>query len=149
MLRRLPLRALARPRVANRPVRLICCPLSSTPGSFLSPKDFLDSAPLAAAAGGTSSATAVATNNAPVTVTPTATAVNAPAPYQAMRLGVQLSRYATDLTKQAVDGELEKVIGREDEIQQAIQILSRRRKNNPCLIGEPGVGKYCCAPSAG
>ena len=52
-----------------------------------------------------------------------------------------LNQFGTDLTKQAVDGKLDPVIGRKDEIDRVIQILSRRMKNNPCLIGEPGVGK--------
>ena len=52
-----------------------------------------------------------------------------------------LNQYGTDLTKQARDGSLDPVIGRKDEIERFIQILSRRTKNNPCLIGEPGVGK--------
>lgn len=52
-----------------------------------------------------------------------------------------LNQYGTDLTKQALDGKLDPVIGRKEEIQRVIQILSRRMKNNPCLIGEPGVGK--------
>ena len=52
-----------------------------------------------------------------------------------------LNQYGTDLTKQARDGSLDPVIGRKDEIERVIQILSRRTKNNPCLIGEPGVGK--------
>ena len=52
-----------------------------------------------------------------------------------------LNQYGTDLTKQAVDGKLDPVIGRKEEIDRVIQILSRRTKNNPCLIGEPGVGK--------
>lgn len=52
-----------------------------------------------------------------------------------------LNQYGTDLTKQASDGKLDPVIGRKNEIDRVIQILSRRSKNNPCLIGEPGVGK--------
>ena len=52
-----------------------------------------------------------------------------------------LNQFGTDLTKQARDGKLDPVIGRKDEIERVIQILSRRTKNNPCLIGEPGVGK--------
>lgn len=54
---------------------------------------------------------------------------------------VTLEQYARDLTKMAREGKLDPVIGREEEIQRVIQILSRRGKNNPCLIGEPGVGK--------
>ena len=52
-----------------------------------------------------------------------------------------LNQYGSDLTKQAREGKLDPVIGRKEEIQRVIQILSRRTKNNPCLIGEPGVGK--------
>lgn len=52
-----------------------------------------------------------------------------------------LEQYSRDLTSLAKRGELDPVIGREDEISRVIQILSRRTKNNPCLIGEPGVGK--------
>ena len=52
-----------------------------------------------------------------------------------------LEQYSRDLTALARAGRLDPVIGREDEINRAIQILSRRTKNNPCLIGEPGVGK--------
>ena len=52
-----------------------------------------------------------------------------------------LNQYGTDLTRQAREGKLDPVIGRKDEIDRVIQILSRRSKNNPCLIGEPGVGK--------
>ena len=50
-------------------------------------------------------------------------------------------RYGTDLTAQARAGKLDPVLGREEEIRRTIQVLSRRRKNNPVLIGEPGVGK--------
>ena len=52
-----------------------------------------------------------------------------------------LDQYSRDLTALAKAGKLDPVIGREDEIKRVIQILSRRTKNNPCLIGEPGVGK--------
>lgn len=52
-----------------------------------------------------------------------------------------LDSYSRNLTKTAAEGKLDPVIGREQEIQRVIQILSRRTKNNPCLIGEPGVGK--------
>ncbi len=55
--------------------------------------------------------------------------------------GGMLSQFSRDLTAMAEEGSLDPVIGREDEIQRVIQILSRRTKNNPCLIGEPGVGK--------
>jgi ATP-dependent Clp protease ATP-binding subunit ClpB len=52
-----------------------------------------------------------------------------------------LERYGRDLTKMAASGKLDPVIGRDDEIRRVIQVLSRRTKNNPVLIGEPGVGK--------
>ena len=52
-----------------------------------------------------------------------------------------LAQYSRDLTKLAAEGKLDPVIGRQEEISRVIQILSRRTKNNPCLIGEPGVGK--------
>jgi len=52
-----------------------------------------------------------------------------------------LSQYGVDLTNMAREGKIDPVIGREKEIQRIIQILTRRTKNNPCLIGEPGVGK--------
>ena len=60
---------------------------------------------------------------------------------QSKKTNTTLSQYSRDLTSMARDGKLDPVIGREDEIQRVIQILSRRTKNNPCLIGEPGVGK--------
>ena len=56
-----------------------------------------------------------------------------------------LAKYARDLTQAAREGKLDPVIGRDDEIRRAIQILSRRTKNNPVLIGEPGVGKTAVA----
>jgi ATP-dependent Clp protease ATP-binding subunit ClpB len=52
-----------------------------------------------------------------------------------------LEKYGVDLTKKAIDGELDPVIGRDEEIQRAMQILIRKTKNNPILLGEPGVGK--------
>ena len=52
-----------------------------------------------------------------------------------------LERYARDLTEQARRGKLDPVIGRDEEIRRVVQVLSRRTKNNPVLIGEPGVGK--------
>lgn len=56
-----------------------------------------------------------------------------------------LDQYSRDLTQLAKEGKLDPVIGREEEIKRVIQILSRRTKNNPCLIGEPGVGKTAIA----
>ena len=56
-----------------------------------------------------------------------------------------LNQYSRDLTQLAKEGGLDPVIGREEEIQRVIQILSRRSNNNPCLIGEPGVGKTAVA----
>ena len=56
-----------------------------------------------------------------------------------------LENYCISLTQKAADGKLDKIIGRDEEIQRTIQILNRRQKNNPCLIGEPGVGKTAIA----
>ena len=56
-----------------------------------------------------------------------------------------LDQFSRDLTKMAQEGQMDPVIGREQEIRRVIQILSRRGKNNPCLIGEPGVGKTAIA----
>ncbi|WP_075997455.1 ATP-dependent chaperone ClpB [Salaquimonas pukyongi] len=69
----------------------------------------------------------------------TADSANAEAGYDALK------KYARDLTKDAREGKLDPVIGRDDEIRRAIQVLSRRTKNNPVLIGEPGVGKTAIA----
>ena len=56
-----------------------------------------------------------------------------------------LENYCISLTKKAADGKLDNIIGRDEEIARTIQILNRRQKNNPCLIGEPGVGKTAIA----
>ncbi|MCI8329988.1 MAG: ATP-dependent Clp protease ATP-binding subunit [Oscillibacter sp.] len=56
-----------------------------------------------------------------------------------------LENYCISLTQKAKDGKLDPVIGREEEIERVVQILNRRQKNNPCLIGEPGVGKTAIA----
>lgn len=56
-----------------------------------------------------------------------------------------LETYCTNLTRRARNGEIDRIIGREKEIYRVMQILSRRTKNNPCLIGEPGVGKTAIA----
>ena len=56
-----------------------------------------------------------------------------------------LDKYTVDLTKRAEEGKLDPVIGRDDEIRRTIQVLQRRTKNNPVLIGEPGVGKTAIA----
>ncbi|MCB0412663.1 MAG: type VI secretion system ATPase TssH, partial [Bdellovibrionales bacterium] len=56
-----------------------------------------------------------------------------------------LNKYGRDLTKLAEEGKLDPVVGRDDEIRRVIQVLSRRTKNNPVLIGEPGVGKTAIA----
>lgn len=69
----------------------------------------------------------------------TADSENAEEGYEALK------KYARDLTKDARDGKLDPVIGRDEEIRRTIQVLSRRSKNNPVLIGEPGVGKTAIA----
>ena len=56
-----------------------------------------------------------------------------------------LDSYCIDLTRRASEGKLDAMIGREEELERVIQILNRRQKNNPCLIGEPGVGKTAIA----
>ena len=56
-----------------------------------------------------------------------------------------LGNYCIDLTARAREGKLDRMIGREEELERVIQILNRRQKNNPCLIGEPGVGKTAIA----
>ena len=56
-----------------------------------------------------------------------------------------LSTYTTNLTARAREGKLDKIVGRDRELERVVQILSRRQKNNPCLIGEPGVGKTAIA----
>ena len=56
-----------------------------------------------------------------------------------------LDTYCQNLTQKARDGKLDSIIGREEELERVIQILNRRQKNNPCLIGEPGVGKTAIA----
>ena len=58
---------------------------------------------------------------------------------------ITLNQYSRDLTYLAREGKLDPVIGRDMEIMRVVQILSRRTKNNPCLIGEPGVGKTAIA----
>src|SRR6056297_2515495 len=69
----------------------------------------------------------------------TADSANAEAGYDALK------KYAHDLTEAAREGKIDPVIGRDDEIRRAMQVLSRRTKNNPVLIGEPGVGKTAIA----
>ena len=69
----------------------------------------------------------------------TADTANAEQAYDALK------RYARDLTEAAATGKLDPVIGRDEEIRRTIQVLSRRTKNNPVLIGEPGVGKTAIA----
>lgn len=70
---------------------------------------------------------------------------NESAPNGSQRGGSALDKFGRDLTQAAKNGEIDPVIGREKEIQRVIQILSRRTKNNPVLIGEPGVGKTAVA----
>ena len=70
---------------------------------------------------------------------------NESAPNGSQKGGSALDKFGRDLTQAAKNGEIDPVIGREKEIQRVIQILSRRTKNNPVLIGEPGVGKTAVA----
>lgn len=70
---------------------------------------------------------------------------NESAPIGSQKGGSALDKFGRDLTQAAKNGEIDPVIGREKEIQRVIQILSRRTKNNPVLIGEPGVGKTAVA----
>ncbi len=81
----------------------------------------------------------------PVFVRSPINSMSSPAPAiaqeQPFKMGINLQKYGINMNKLASDGKLESVIGREQEIRKAMQILSRRRKNNPCLIGDPGVGK--------
>lgn len=100
---------------------------------FLSENDFL--VPGAGSAAG----------QAPSISKPAQSVAYSAKPEYSFKMGVHLTKYGTDLTKMAIEGKIETVIGRDNEIQQAIQVLSRRRKNNPCLIGEPGVGKTAIA----
>ena len=64
---------------------------------------------------------------------------------QKKRKRKHLDAYCTDLTDKARNGKIDRIVGRENELDRVIQILSRRTKNNPCLIGEPGVGKTAIA----
>ena len=59
-----------------------------------------------------------------------------------LRLGPNLSKYGVNLNKQVMEGKIDPVMGRKKEIERTIQVLSRRTKNNPCLIGEPGIFIY-------
>jgi len=67
--------------------------------------------------------------------------VRAPPRARARKSSKLLDQFGRNLTKLASDGKLDPVVGRETEIERIMQILSRRTKNNPVLIGEPGVGK--------
>jgi hypothetical protein len=78
-------------------------------------------------------------DNAPIRAPPSARDVK---PFEETP---ELDSHGTDLTEKARRGEIDPVVGREDEIDRLIVILSRRRKNNPMLIGEPGVGKTALA----
>ena len=75
----------------------------------------------------------------------TVTSGSATANRESGKSGKTLAEFTRDLTEAAREGKLDPVIGREDEIQRVVQILSRRTKNNPVLIGEPGVGKTAIA----
>ena len=64
---------------------------------------------------------------------------------QQLRRGAALRNYGTDLIREAPQGKLDPVIGRETEVQRVVQILGRRTKNNPILLGEAGMGKTAIA----
>ena len=64
---------------------------------------------------------------------------------QQLERGAALKNYGTDLTREAAQGKLDPVIGRETEVQRVVQILGRRTKNNPVLLGEAGAGKTAIA----
>ena len=66
-------------------------------------------------------------------------------PHRKEQKNKYLDTYCRNLTKRAADGQLDRIVGRERELERVIQILCRRQKNNPCLIGEPGVGKTAIA----
>ena len=76
---------------------------------------------------------------------PVAVSANPNAAKDPKKVGKTLAEFTRDLTEAARQGKLDPVIGRDNEIRRVIQILSRRTKNNPCLIGEPGVGKTAIA----
>ena len=76
---------------------------------------------------------------------PVAVSANPSAAKDPKKVGKTLAEFTRDLTEAARQGKLDPVIGRDNEIRRVIQILSRRTKNNPCLIGEPGVGKTAIA----
>ena len=76
---------------------------------------------------------------------PVAVNTNPNAAKDPKKVGKTLAEFTRDLTESARQGKLDPVIGRDNEIRRVIQILSRRTKNNPCLIGEPGVGKTAIA----
>eukprot|EP01039_Chlorochromonas_danica_P000526 gene526-565_t len=127
---------------------------SSIGGGFLSEKDFHGTLPISPSPSPTpgsspsvsTSPNATTTTSRSTTTTTTTTSTFTPPKVEySFKMGTQLSKYGVDLTRLAIEGKVDTVIGRDREIQQAIQILSRRRKNNPCLIGEPGVGKTAIA----
>ena len=100
-----------------------CRQLSSKASSRGSP-------PVPASGGGSGSGSGSGSGNGSVWINP-----------QAAVKGDALEKYGSDLTRMAREGKLDPVLGRDEEIRRTIQVLSRRRKNNPVLIGEPGVGK--------
>ncbi|WP_175725072.1 type VI secretion system ATPase TssH [Burkholderia ambifaria] len=83
---------------------------------------------------------ATSAGDLPVAGTPTSAAATQPAPARAIEHDA-LARFTLDITEKARRGEIDPVFGRDREIRQMIDVLARRRKNNPILVGEPGVGK--------
>jgi ATP-dependent Clp protease ATP-binding subunit ClpB len=89
--------------------------------------------------------TSSASNPSSISSTHTTSSSTASLSLSQPKIGIQTSKYSINLSKLAMDGKLDPVIGRSEEVGRAIQILSRRTKNNPCFIGEPGVGKTALA----
>jgi len=112
----------------------------------LRPRNYSPSFPGFSSAGGGDLISAVPNSNAQVPqTTPMDDLVQQDENVLPIKLGPFLLKYGSNLTKAASDGKLDPVIGRDEEIKRAIQILSRRSKNNPVFIGEPGVGKTAIA----
>ena len=107
----------------------------NTTESFLSPQDILSARTVTADIEDTST---TLTKKAKISTDSTIVSFRTPE----IKFGPNLLRYSVNLNKLAEEGKLDEVVGRDKEIMMAMQVLSRRRKNNPCLVGEAGVGTY-------